>query len=103
MKEIGALVGMGVNEHAFLHGLECEGVAGLVYFTLSQDSSAKTLFADGIVTKLTYPRTGLNESRTLASLRSRGGTRSCLGGSEDGQACVSQDDSTPVSSLNRNR
>ena len=52
MKEIGALVGMGVNEHAFLHGLEGEGVAGLVYFTLSQDSSAKTLFADGIVAKL---------------------------------------------------
>ncbi|MBW8065681.1 MAG: nucleotidyltransferase family protein, partial [Nitrospira sp.] len=52
MKEIGALVGMGVNEHAFLHGLEREGVAGLVYFTLSQDSSAKTLFADGIVAKL---------------------------------------------------
>ncbi len=52
MKEIEALVGMGVNEHTFLHGLECEGVAGLVYITLSQDSSAKTLFADGIMTKL---------------------------------------------------
>ena len=69
MKEIGALVGMGVNEHAFLHGLECEGVAGLVYFTLSQDSSAKTLFADGILTK--PPSQGLSKGEPATRKQAR--------------------------------
>ncbi len=52
LHEIEALRRPGVDEDAFSHRLEREGVAGLVYFTLSQDWRAKKLFPDGMMTKL---------------------------------------------------
>ena len=53
-REIGTLIGSGIDEDAFVRGLMREGVGGFVHFALSQNPSAQTLLPDRILSKLKH-------------------------------------------------